>query len=438
MGRLQRVLGVAFGVAATVGGTIGVGILRRPGTVAGLLPNETAIFAIWFAGGLYAMLGALCVAELSTMMPRAGGFFVYAERAFGPTAGFAMGWCDWLANAAAVAYGAIAAAELIGSFAPWMHSYDRAVAVSLACGFCALQCLGVRTSSRVQKLLSFLVCAAFIALVAGCFAVSGPASAGGAVPLSAAAWVLGFRAVMVSYDGWYEPAYFAEESVDPGRTVPKALILGVVLVTTIYLFVNAALLHVLSLSSLRGAELPVAAAAQRIAGPWAGPLVALLSLLAVLPMTSTSLLGGARIFYGLGRDFLTRGHATRVNRGGSPWVATTLTAAFAAILIATGTFEAVLAMAGVFMIILYCSAYASVIALRRKEPDAARPYRLRGYPWIPGLLLATGTAFFIGVTISDPRATAAALAAIAVSYPVRLLLRRRGGQGELAQTCETL
>jgi APA family basic amino acid/polyamine antiporter len=428
MGRLQRVLGLAFGVAVAVGGTIGVGILRRPGTVAELLPNEWAIYGIWVAGGVYAMLGALCVAELATMMPRAGGFFVYAERAFGPGAGFAIGWCDWLANAAAVAYGAMAAAGLIARFAPWMSAYDRAVALALACTFCALQCLGVRASSRLQKILSLLVCIAFAALVTGCFAMPALPARTAAVPFSIGVWVLGFRAVMVSYDGWYEPAYFAEESVDPGRTVPKSLIFGVVLVTSIYLLVNAGLVHVLSLANLRGAELPVADAARRIAGPGAGTLVAALSLLAVLPMTNTSLLGGARIFYGLGRDFLTWRDSTRVSDNGSPWVATILTAGFAAALIATGTFDAVLAMAGVFMIILYCSAYASLIALRLREPDAARPYRLKVYPWVPALLLATGTAFFVAVTISDPRATAAALGAIAVSYPVRMLLVRRSAR----------
>jgi APA family basic amino acid/polyamine antiporter len=435
MGRLQRVLGVAFGVAVAVGGTIGVGILRRPGTVADLLPNTTAIFAIWIAGGLYALLGALCVAELATMMPRAGGFFVYAERAFGPATGFAIGWCDWLANAAGVAYGAMAAAELVPRFAPSMRGYDHLLALALACVLCTLQCLGVRASGRVQKLLSSLVCLAFLALVAGCFALPASPGRSAAMPLSIGAWVLGFRAVMVSYDGWYEPAYFAEESVDPGRTVPRSLILGVALVIGIYVLVNAGLLHALSLPNLKGAELPVADAARRIAGAWGSTLVAGLSLLAVLPMTNTSMLGGARIFYGLGRDFLTWRNATRVNNGGTPWVATLLTAVFGAGLIATGTFDAVLAMAGVFMVIQYCSAYASVIALRRKEPDAPRPYRMRAYPWIPGLLLASGAAFFVAVTISDPQATAAALAAIAISYPVRLILGRRAVQAKL--TCET-
>ena len=422
---MQRALGLAFGVAVAVGGTVGVGILRRPGTVAELLPNGWAILTIWTAGGIYAILGALCVAELSTMMPRAGGFFVFAERAFGPSAGFAIGWCDWLANAAAVAYGAIASAELITRFVPALHLWVHPIALMLACLLCALQCVGVRASGRLQNLLSLLVCSAFVALIAGCFLTGGPAAAPrNHSPLLMGAWVLAFRAVLVSYDGWYEPAYFSEESVDPGRTLPRSLVLGVLLVMSIYLLVNAGLLHVLSLSGLNGAELPVADAARRIAGGWGDSLIVGLSLLALLPMTNASLLGGSRIFYGLGRDFMKWRDAVRVNRGGSPWVATAVTAAFAAALIATGTFDALLAMAGVFMIVLYCSAYASLIALRIREPHVPRPYRLRAYPWIPGFLLLSGAAFLAAITFSDPRSTVAALAAMAVSYPVRRLLER--------------
>jgi basic amino acid/polyamine antiporter, APA family len=418
-------LGLAFGVAVAVGGTIGVGILRRPGTVAELLPQYWAILAIWTAGGIYAILGALCVAELSTMMPRAGGFFVFAERAFGPSAGFAIGWCDWLANTAAVAYGAIASAELITRFVPSLHPWVRLTALTLACLLCALQCVGVRASGRLQNVLSFLVCTAFVALIAGCFLVTGPAAAPRShAPLLLGAWVLAFRAVLVSYDGWYEPAYFSEESVDPGHTIPKSLVLGVLLVMSIYLLVNAGLLHVLSLDRLKGAELPVADAARRMAGGWGDSLIVGLSLLALLPMTNASLLGGSRIFYGLGRDFLKWWDAARVNRGGSPWVATAVTAGFAAALITTGTFDALLAMAGVFMIVLYCSAYASLIALRVREPDTPRPYLLRAYPWIPIFLLGGGGVFFAAITVSDPRSTLAALSAMVVSYPVRRLLDR--------------
>ena len=300
-GGLQQALGLAFGMAVAVGGTVGVGILRRPGTIAQLLPHVWAIFAIWIAGGVYAMLGALCVAELSTMIPRAGGFFVFTHRAFGPAASFAIGWCDWLANTASVAYGSIASAELLPRFAPVLEGRVQPIAIVLAAVFCAAQCVGVRASGRLQKLLSFLVCIAFAGLVAGCFALHLSGSEPPipvAKPMLLGSWVLAFRAVIVSYDGWYEPAYFSEESVNPGRTVPRSLVYGVLLVMSIYLLVNAGLLHALGLSNLQGAELPVADAARRIAGGWGDSLVVGLSLLALLPMANAGLLGGARIFYG--------------------------------------------------------------------------------------------------------------------------------------------
>ncbi len=437
-GSLQKALGLAFGVAVAVGGTVGVGILRRPGTVAQLLPHGWAIFAIWTAGGVYAMLGALCVAELSTMMPRAGGFFVFTHRAFGPACGFAIGWCDWLANTAAVAYGAIASAELLPRFAPALQNWVQPVALTIAGTFCAAQCVGVRASGRLQRLLSFLVCIAFAGLVVACFFFRLPHAAGltpnsspvhsvplHSVPILAGAWVLAFRAVIVSYDGWYEPAYFSEESVNPGRTVPRSLVFGVLLVMSIYLLVNAGLLHVLGLQNLAGAELPVADAARRLAGSWGDLSVVVLSLLALLPMTSAGLLGAARIFYGLARDFLHWSGPLRVNAGGTPWVATLLTTAVAMLLIATGTFDALLAMSGVFMVILYCSAYASLMVLRRREPNAPRPFVLFAYPWIPLLLLATGILFLGAITVSDLSSTLAALGLLVISYPVYRLFRTR-------------
>jgi APA family basic amino acid/polyamine antiporter len=239
------------------------------------------------------------------------------------------------------------------------------------------------------------------------------------------AWVLAFRAVIVSYDGWYEPAYFSEESVDPGRTVPRSLVFGVLLVMGIYLLVNAGLLHALGIGNLQGAELPVADAARRIAGNRADFLVVGLSLLALLPMTNASLLGGARICYGLGRDFLQWRGAERVNSGGTPWISTLVTAGIAMALIATGTFDALLAMAGVFMVILYCSAYVSLIVLRRQEPHTKRPFKLFAYPWIPLLLLTIGALFLGAIAISDTTSTLAALGLLAISYPVYRVFARR-------------
>jgi APA family basic amino acid/polyamine antiporter len=237
-------------------------------------------------------------------------------------------------------------------------------------------------------------------------------------------WVLAFRAVVVSYDGWYEPAYFAGETTNPSRTLPRALLGGVLLVTTIYLLVNAALLHVLGVAGLRGSELPVADLARRIAGGWGDSFIVALSLLALLPVTNASLLGGSRILYGIGRELLGWEAATQVNRGGSPWVATVITAGGALGLIASGTFDALLGMASVFMVVLYCSAYASVMVLRRREPGAERPFRTPLYPWIPLLLLIAGIAFLATIGASDFRNTIAAVGCMALSYPIyRLGLR---------------
>lgn len=424
-GQLHRAFGIAFGLAITVGGTIGVGILRRPGTIAELLPETWAIYAIWIAGGVYSLLGALCVAELSTMTPRAGGFFVFTNRAFGPAAGFATGWCDWLSNTAAVGYAAIASAELLARFLPRLQPSITAIAIGLAVVLAASQCRGIRSSDHIQQALSALLCLTFLALlIASSLHPTSPTPAVPHASIVLGSWVLAFRAVIVSYDGWYESAYFAGETTNPSRTLPRALVGGVFLVTTIYLLVNASLLHVLSVQGLRGSELPAADLARRIAGGWGDSFIVALSLLALIPLTNACVLGGSRILYGIGRELLGWEAATQVNRGGSPWVATVITAGAAVLLIASGTFDALLGMASVFMVVVYCSAYASVIVLRQREPLAERPFRMPLYPWIPLLLLITGVAFLAAIAKGDFRNTIAAAGAIALSYPVYLLGKR--------------
>src|SRR5580693_8665317 len=116
--RLRRVLGVGFGLAVIVGSTLGIGILRTPGLVAGQLPSRTAILAVWIVGGLYTLVGAACLAELGTMLPEAGGYYVYARRAFGDTVGFAVGWTDWLTYCAVLGYASIGMAEFLAKLVP--------------------------------------------------------------------------------------------------------------------------------------------------------------------------------------------------------------------------------------------------------------------------------------------------------------------------------
>ena len=171
--QLLRTLGVGFGVAVIFGGTIGVGILRLPGTVAAQLGNYWLILAIWALGGMYALLGSMSVTELAVMVPQAGGFYVYARRAFGAGAGFAVGWGDWLNNCASLAYVAFAAAGYVIALLPDLAGRDKAVALALLASFSALHWMGIRVSSNVQKLTSSATALAFLILVAACFSFHG-------------------------------------------------------------------------------------------------------------------------------------------------------------------------------------------------------------------------------------------------------------------------
>ena len=171
--QLLRILGVGFGVAVIFGGTIGVGILRLPGTVAAQLGNFRLILAVWVIGGIYALLGSVSVTELAVMVPQAGGFYVYARRAFGGGAGFAEGWGDWINNCASLAYVSYGAAGYVIALLPGLAGRDKAVALAALTAFSALHWMGLPFSSNVQKLTSSATALALLALAGACFLFNG-------------------------------------------------------------------------------------------------------------------------------------------------------------------------------------------------------------------------------------------------------------------------
>src|SRR2546423_4269658 len=175
-GGLLRVLGVVFGMAVTIGITIGMGILRTPGEIAARLPNAWLFIGVWLLGGVYALLGAVSVAELGTMIPRSGGFYVFARRALGEYPGFVVGWSDWLSTCGTVAAVALVIGEYASVLLPSLAGRELLVASAVAVAFAVLQWRGVRWGSRSQELTSLLKTLAFAALIAACFAFGGGAS----------------------------------------------------------------------------------------------------------------------------------------------------------------------------------------------------------------------------------------------------------------------
>ena len=422
-GRLLRLLGVAFGVAVTVGGTIGAGILRTPGIVAGHLLDPWLIAGAWPLGGAYALVGTLSVVELGTALPAAGGWYVYARRAFGDGVGFVVGWSDWLAQSAALAYLTVSVADFAVTLAP-------------LAAFALIQWLGLRESSWTQQATSLLKGLALLAFVAVCF-VHGPereapeaASAGapgtGLALLTLVGAVIALQSVIVTYDGWYSAIYFTEEDRDPGRNLPRSALGGVLATIVIFLLVNLALLRVLSVPELAAASLPAAAVAQAIFGGAGGPIVTALALMSLLSVVNAVLMIGTRIVFAIARDALFGSFATRVSLSGTPVPAMLLTTGASMLLVLSGSFEQLIAISAVLLVFVYASGFLALFVLRRREPDLPRPFSVPGYPWLPLVALAGSLAFLAGNVVSDPRRSAWAAGLLALSYPAFRLLAARG------------
>ena len=425
-GRLRRVLGLGFGLAVSVGGTIGVGILRTPGLVAGQLQSPLAILFFWIAGGAYTLLGASCLTELGVMLPQAGGFYVYVRRAFGNTAGFAVGWTDWLMYCSVLAYLSIAIAEFIAVLAPIPSGTIRFLSVLILVSIVALQWLGIRVSSQFQELTTSLKCIAFLALVLACLLlpVRGYASAATASSMTFSGVIVALQAIVITYGGWQSPLYFIEEDRDPARNLPRTMIGGVLSVIGIYLLVNIALLKLLPISKLSDATLPAADAAQVIAGVHGRNLIALLSVISLVPLLNAVMMMGTRVIFAMGRDRLFWSRTSTINAGGTPGAAAVLTTAIAVSLIATGTFQRLVAMTSFFLAANYCLCCLALIVLRRREPELRRPYRAWGYPWSVWLVMAGGAIFLIAMLMGDIFNGLAALGMVAVGLIGRAVFIR--------------
>jgi APA family basic amino acid/polyamine antiporter len=435
-GSLLRVLGVVFGMAVTVGITIGMGILRTPGDVAAQLPSPTLFIGAWLLGGVYALLGAVSVAELGTMIPRSGGFYVFARRALGEYPGFIVGWSDWLSTCGTVAVVALVLGEYAGKLFPALAGREAAVACSVTLAFAVLQWRGVRWGSRSQELTSLLKTVAFVALIVACFALGGSHETHSAAMTSGItagagtsqsllnALVLALQGIIYTYDGWYSTVYFGEEVRDTARNIPRAMVGSVLLVIAIYLLFNLALVYVLPFGRLAGEPLAAGAAAEAVFGPNGATVISVVAILSLLASVNGNTLTAPRVVYAMSRDRLFWRGASRVNRGGTPTVSLFMSTAAALLMIVySGTFSGLLAAIAFFFVFDYTLVFLSVFVLRFREPDAERPYRAWGYPLTTGLALLGSVAFLAGAVKADMKNSIFALELLGASLPVFLVLR---------------
>jgi APA family basic amino acid/polyamine antiporter len=426
--QLLKLLGVGFGIAVTIGGTIGTGILRKPGPIASMLDDPFLIMGIWLAVSVYAFLGVLCAIELGVSMPQAGSWYVYARRAFGNYFGFITGITSWLGTVAALGFGAYTMSEYIAILIPQLVNYLPYLAVSILAILTLFHFLGTKSGGKSQEVLSFIKAIGLLVFVVVCFAngqnldysVLQATAEKTTRPALFFGIIATLQAVFYTFDGWHTASYFSEENENPAKNMPKSMIIGVLMVILIYLLVNAAILYLIPLDILANSKLAASDAVLLIFGEKSAKIVTLFLMLSILGMLNAQIMFAPRVIFSMGRDGLFHKAVQRVNSLGVPSIAMPITTICSVILILSGR-ETCLVLSDIatfFFVMSYAAGFASLIKLRSKEPNLPRPFKVPFYPYLPYFLLICSILFLIGAVVQDLNSSKYALIFLLLSYPI--------------------
>jgi basic amino acid/polyamine antiporter, APA family len=431
-GHLLRVLGVAFGIAVTVGNTIGAGLLRTAGEVAKQLPDTAWFLASWAIVGVLVMLACVSMAELATRIPRSGGHFVFIREALGDYPGFIIGWTDWLSNCSTSATVAIVVGEYMTRLIPSLEGHGNQVAMSVVIFFGVLHWFGVKVGAGFQNVTTAIKAFGFFALIAACFLFAPSARALEATPLAMPegtslllAAVLAMQAIVYTYDGFFGIIYFGDETKDPKRDIPKSIFGGTAVIIAIYLLTNAAIVRVLPISAVAGSKLAIGDAAQALWGSRALTLIEILIVVSLLAALNAYPMIASRIIYTLGHDGLFWRAVDRVNDKGTPHIGLVVSTALSVLFIMWAkTLETVLALTAFFFACNYVGDMIALLVLRRRDPNRQDVFRAWGFPYTTILVLLVYLTFLFGSLWADWGNARWSLLLLVVTYPLFRLARR--------------
>jgi amino acid transporter len=418
-------------IAIVVGSMIGSGIFRVPSATAAQVGTPGGMMLVWVVGGLVALCGALTIAELAALYPRAGGIYVYLNEAYGSLTAFLVGWLFLVIAPASIGAVALVFAEYLGRLFPALHDQTRLVAGAAVILVAAWNYRSVRFGAAIQNLSSTSKVLAILGLTAAAF-LSGHRGEGawlGFDKLAPESWTgfgLGLVTVLWAYNGWQDATYVGGEVKDPGRNLPRALTLGTLLVTGVYLAVNGAYLAVLPMDAIARSPLVAADVAVRLFGGIGNALIAALVCVSTFGTMNGGTMCYPRIFYAMAQDRLFfHGIAAVHPRYGTPHAAIALTAALAICFLWVRTFEQLIEIFVLGVLPFWALGAGAVIVLRRRRPEATRPYRTPGYPFVPVLFILATVGLLLNSLFQRPGPTMASFAAILAGIPIYYLWRRR-------------
>ena len=427
---LPRRLGLLDSTSIVVGTMIGSAIFLVPNTVAQNVPSVPMIVAMWLLAGVLSLFGALAYAELGAMMPATGGQYVYLREAWGPLWGFLCGWTFFLAarsgGTAAVAAGF---SIYFSHFVPMPPALARTLAAALILALTLVNYRGVRLGATVQNVFTILKVLGLVMLIGSTLAGEGHAVSQPPVrpsELSAAHFGRAMMACIWAYNGWFAISLVGGEIKDPQRNLPRSIILGTALVTLVYVLANIGYLRTLTIAEIAGTERVAATAAARTMGSIGSAFVALTILVSTFGTLNGNIMTAPRLYFAQARDGLFFRRFGNIHAAfETPHISILGQGVWSAILALTGTYWQLVTFATFTFWIFYGMTVAGLLVLRRKRPDAPRPYHMFGYPITPVLFVGMAGWLVIFAFITAPLTSAIGVCILGTGVPAYYIWRRR-------------
>ncbi len=393
MSTLARAIGLPSATALVVGTIIGASIFVQASEITALVPSATAVVLAWAAAGVLTLIGALVCAELASAYPKTGGVYVFLKEIYSPALGFLWGWAMfWTMHSGILAAVATVFARYTGYFVPMDDTGTRLVAMGAILALSAINYRGVRLGSQVQSTFTLVKVAAVVAIIVAGWALGDAPAEAAVAPVAAIGagnFLLAVSAGLFAFGGWHMVTYTAGETIDPARTIPRALLIGVVVVTACYIGLNAVYLHVLPIEKVIASSRVAADAFEVLMGTGGASVISGLVMFSAFGALNGIVLAGPRVYYQMAQDglwFRWTGHLHPTFQ--TPGRAIILQALWASVLVLTGTYRA-LFMRVIYTEWIFFALLAVGVILLRRRPGYQPAWRMPLVPLAPLIFVRT-------------------------------------------------
>lgn len=429
---LRRAIGLPQATAMVVGTIIGASIFVQPSEITGQVPSVLGVFMVWLIAGILTFFGAMVCAEMASIFTQTGGVYVFLKESFSPSVGFLWGWgMFWSIHSGIIAAIAVIFARYVAYFIPLGNSGIKVVSIIVILIISAVNYLGVKQGSSMQTLFTLgKVVAIVVIVILGFtlgsripehFVIDGVANTG----ITVNNFFLALVAGLFAFGGWHMVTYNAEETINPRKTIPRALMIGTLTVTICYIALNAVYMYVLPLNVVASSKRIAADAADVLLGYGGGSFMSVLVIFSTFGALSGIILCGPRVYYSMAKDGLLFRWIGAVHpQYHTPHRAIFIQAVWSSVLVATGTYTTLFTRV-VYTEWIFFALMAGGLILLRRRSNVVREYKIWGFPLIPAVFIVSSLAIVANQIISDPKESLFGLSLVFSGLPVYYLWAKK-------------